>query len=81
MGDEDVAGDLADVLEEAEVEVLVLEPGQLQVAVHEGAVGVPVSQVPGHQGSICCGMWKKNRRFGRKKDEKNNNFGHVNGPI
>jgi len=46
VADEDVAGDLPDVLEEAEVEVLVLEPRQLQVAVHEGAVGVPVSEVP-----------------------------------
>ena len=46
VGDEDVAGDLLDVLQEAEVQVLVLEPGQLQVAVHEGAVGVSVPKVP-----------------------------------
>ena len=46
VGDEDVASDLLDVLEEAEVQVLVLEPGQLQVSVHEGTVGVPVPQVP-----------------------------------
>ena len=45
VGDEDVAGDLPDVLEEAEVEVLVLQPGQLQVAVHIGAVGVSVAQI------------------------------------
>ena len=46
MGDEDIAGDLSDVLEEAQVQVLVLEPGQLEVAVHEGAVSVAVPQVP-----------------------------------
>ena len=33
---------LPDVLKEGEVEVLVLEPGQLQVTVHVGAVGVSV---------------------------------------
>lgn len=43
--DEHVAGDLADEAEEAEVEVLVLQPGQLQVAVHVRAVGVAVAQV------------------------------------
>ena len=43
--DEHVAGDLADVLEEGEVEVLVLQPGQLEVAVHVGAVGVAVAEV------------------------------------
>ena len=42
VGDEDVAGDLSDVLEEAEVEVLVLEPGKLQVSVHISAVRVSV---------------------------------------
>ena len=46
VGDEDVPGDLSDVLEEAEVEVLVLEPGKLQVAVDIGAVGVSVPEVP-----------------------------------
>ena len=46
MGDEDIAGDLTDVLEEAQVKVLVLKPGQLQVAVHEGAVSVSVPEVP-----------------------------------
>ena len=40
VGDEDVAGDLADVVEEGEVQVLVLQPGQLQVAVNVGAVRV-----------------------------------------
>ena len=45
VGDEDVAGDLPDVLEEAEVQVGLLEPSQLQVAVHVSAVGVTVSQV------------------------------------
>jgi hypothetical protein len=43
--DEHVAGHLADQAEEAEVEVLVLQPGQLQVAVHVRAVGVAVAQV------------------------------------
>ena len=46
VGDEDVAGDLSDVLEEAEVEVLILEPSEFEVAVHIGAVGVSVPQVP-----------------------------------
>ena len=32
--------------EEAEVEVLVLEPGQLEVAVDVGAVGVPIAEIP-----------------------------------
>ena len=40
MGDEHIAGDLADVVEEGEVQVLVLQPGQLQVAVNVGAVRV-----------------------------------------
>ena len=40
--DEDVTRDLADVLQEAEVQILILEPGQLQVAVDVGAVRVPV---------------------------------------
>lgn len=44
--DQDVTGHLADVLEEAQVEVLVLQPRQLQVTVDVGAVGVAVLQVP-----------------------------------
>ena len=40
---EDVARDLADVLQEAEVQVLVLKPRELKVAVHVRAVGVPVA--------------------------------------
>ena len=36
---------LPDVLKEAEIEVLVLEPGELEVAVDVGAVGVAVAQV------------------------------------
>lgn len=44
--DEDVAGDLAYVLEETEVEGLVLEPGDLQVTVDVSTVGVPVSKIP-----------------------------------
>ena len=38
MANEDVSGDLPDVLEEAEVLVGVLQPGQLQVSVHVSAV-------------------------------------------
>ena len=45
VADQDVAGDLPDVAEEAQVQVLVLKPGQLQVAVDVGAVGVPVPEV------------------------------------
>ena len=41
MGDQDIAGDLTDVLEEAQVKVLVLKPGQLQVAVNVGTVCIP----------------------------------------
>ncbi len=32
--------------EERQVELLILQPSQLQVAVHVGAVGVPVPEVP-----------------------------------
>lgn len=46
MGYEDVAGDLADVVEEAQVQVVVLDPRQLQVPVHVAAVHVPLPQVP-----------------------------------
>ena len=45
VADEHVAGHLSDVLQEGEVEMLVLEPSQFQVAVHVGAVGVTVAQV------------------------------------
>ena len=45
VADEDVAGHLADVLQEGQVEVLVLQPRQLQVTVDVGAVGVAVAQV------------------------------------
>ena len=45
MGDEDVAGDLTDVLQEGQVHVVVLQPGQLQIAIHVGAVGVPVPEI------------------------------------
>lgn len=47
MANEDVASDLPDVLQEAQVQVLILKPGQLQVAIHVGAVGV---SVPGDEG-------------------------------
>ena len=45
VADEDVAGDLAHGVEEGQVEGLVLQPGQLEVALHVGAVGVAVAQV------------------------------------
>lgn len=46
VANEYVAGDLADVLEKAKIEGLVLQPRDLQVAVDVGTVGVPVSKVP-----------------------------------
>ncbi len=75
MGDEDIAGDLADVLEEGEVQILVLQPGELQVAVHVSAVGVAVAQVavvmlgvahPGHAAGRAEANWKG----GRQKEER-----------
>ena len=45
VADEDVARHLADVLQEAQVQVLLLEPCQLQVAVDVRAVGIPVTEV------------------------------------
>ena len=71
VGDEDVAGDLSDVLEEGEVEVLVVEPRQLQVAVHVGAVGVAVAEVgvvvlavvDRAQPAVCADAnWKRRRK-------------------
>lgn len=44
--DEYVTGDLPDILKKAEVEGVVLEPRDLQVAVDVSTVGVPVSKVP-----------------------------------
>lgn len=44
VGYEDIAGDLAYVLQEAEVEAIV-EPRDLQVAIDVGTVGVPVAKV------------------------------------
>lgn len=46
VADEDVAGDLPYILEEAEVEGVVLEPCDLQVAVDISTVGVAVSKIP-----------------------------------
>ena len=43
---EDVAGDFSDVLQETQVQMLVLQPSQLQLAVDVGAVGVAVAQIP-----------------------------------
>ena len=43
--DEHVARHLADVLQEAQVQVLVLQPRQLQIAVDVRAVGVTIAQV------------------------------------
>lgn len=45
VADQHVAGHLANVLQEAQVKGLVLQPGQLEVAVDVGAVGVAVAQV------------------------------------
>ena len=45
VADQDVSGNFPDVPEEAEVQVPILEPGQLQVAVDVGAVRVPVSEI------------------------------------
>ena len=45
VGDEHIAGDLTDVVEEGEVQVLVLQPGQLQVAINVGAVRVSANKI------------------------------------
>jgi hypothetical protein len=42
--DEDISSNLPDMLEEREVQVWVLEPGQLQVTLHKGAVCIPKSK-------------------------------------
>lgn len=44
--DEDVARHLSDVLQEAQVQMLILEPSQLQVAIHVGAIDVAFTEVP-----------------------------------
>lgn len=46
VADEHVTGDFPYVLEETEVEGLVLEPRDLQIAVDVSTVGVPVSKIP-----------------------------------
>lgn len=46
VADEHVTSDLPYILEKAEVESLVLEPCDLQVAVDVSTVGVPVSKIP-----------------------------------
>ena len=46
MTDEDVTGDLADILQKAEIETWVLKPRDLQIAVDVSTVGVPVSKIP-----------------------------------
>ena len=43
---QDVAGHFANVLQESQVEVLVLQPRQLQIAVDVRAIGVAVAQIP-----------------------------------
>lgn len=43
---EDVSGDLAYILEKAEIEGFILEPRNLQVTVDVSTVGVPVSKIP-----------------------------------
>ncbi len=42
MGDQDVAGDLSDVLQEAEVQIFILQPCQFEVAVDIGAIRVSI---------------------------------------
>lgn len=46
VADEHVTCDLPYILEETEVECLVLEPCDLQIAVNVSTVGVPVSKIP-----------------------------------
>jgi len=46
MTDQNIAGDLPYVVQEAEVQILVGQPGQLQVAIHIRTVRVPISEVP-----------------------------------
>ena len=43
--DEHVAGHLPDVTEEGQVQVLILQPRQLQVPIHVRAVGIPATQL------------------------------------
>ncbi len=68
LWDENVSGDLPDVLQKAQIQILVLEPGQLQIAVHVSAVGVPIAQIPivvlpvvrhRHPASRSDANWKK----------------------
>lgn len=46
VADEHITCDLPYILEETEVECLVLEPCDLQIAVNVSTVGVPVSKIP-----------------------------------
>ena len=46
MWDEHIAGDLSDMLQEAEVLLFILQPGQFQVSVHVGTIGVSIPQIP-----------------------------------
>lgn len=46
MTDEDVASNLADFVQEAEVGGVILNPRDLQVTIDVGTVRVPVSKVP-----------------------------------
>ena len=80
VGDQDVAGDLADVLQEAQVQVLVLQPRQLQVAVDVGAVGVAVAEVAvvvlavvgdGHAAVGADANWKKKKKNCQQKGKFN----------
>lgn len=45
MADQHVAGHLADVLQKAEIQLGVLQPRQLQIAVHVRAVRVAIAQI------------------------------------
>jgi len=46
MADQYIAGDLPNVVQEAQVQVLVGQPSQLQVAIHVRAVCIPIPEVP-----------------------------------
>lgn len=54
VGDEHVACDLSDMLQEAKVIVFILQPGQFQVSIDVGAVGVSIPQVSIMMFRIAC---------------------------
>ena len=42
---EDIASDLTDMLQKAEVKIFILQPCQFQVSINVGAIGVAISQI------------------------------------